>query len=150
LVNLKCCGGSRNIEALCSGLRESFCKWTAGEAGTVRPQYLLSGFVFQVTDIHNGKSWIFRYTDVLLLILGSTAWCVLLFSSSETLCSTNTCQQVWSPPSCQCDPQCYVSGILLLAFHISKINFINQHEYHTTRSDNSVSTQLCSKHTKLK
>jgi hypothetical protein len=26
LVNLKCCGGSRNIEALCSGLRESFCK----------------------------------------------------------------------------------------------------------------------------
>ena len=26
LVNLKCYGGSRNFEALCLGLRESFCK----------------------------------------------------------------------------------------------------------------------------
>jgi len=70
LVNLKYYGGSRNLEALCSGLRESFCKLTADKTGTISPQYLVPRLVFHVTDIYNDNSLIFRYTDVLPLILG--------------------------------------------------------------------------------
>jgi hypothetical protein len=80
LVNLKCYGGSRNFDTLCSGLRESFCKSTADKTGTVRPQYLVPQLVFHVTDIYNDNSLIFRYTDVLPLILGGH---VLLHSFTQ-------------------------------------------------------------------